>query len=250
MNRSCDREAAVELATWVGNRRYQPFCSCLDYENTALELITNHHFEQHSDWLRWLNDNRAKSRDQWVQEGFEALGFTIDVPPWTTDNITKLLRVLGRIKPLDLGQDQKHNQSGWLPEQDFAMPGFARLNAYRWIRDTEINLASYLQDAAATDAEVMRGVKAFLTCQHNMSSSERLGRSGFARADVRPDWLLSRGPCGSRWWFPWAYWAATVIVAGIGFVLIRRALVTCEVKSTLASPISHLQDTADGRQDH
>ncbi|MBL9144167.1 MAG: hypothetical protein JNM99_10860 [Verrucomicrobiaceae bacterium] len=242
-------EIAIELAAWVGSRQYQ-WLPCCDDETLALQVITNHHFEQHSDWLRWLNDNRLKSRDQWVKEGFEALGFTINIPPWTTDNITKLLRILGRIKPLDLGQDRRHNQNGWLPEEDFAMPGFARINAYRWIRDTDINLVTYLQDAPAADAEVMRGVKAFLTYQHDMSSTEKLGRSDFARADVGPDWLLSRGPCGNRWWFPWVYWAATLTVAGIGFLIIRRARGTPKVKSTPASPTSHRRDTADDRPDH
>jgi hypothetical protein len=76
---------------WLINKMKEPnfrVCGCTE---TVLMHMTN---QYHEDWDKWLDKNKDKTQEQWIEDGFAKSGLKISYPPKTKD-IRPLLELLG-----------------------------------------------------------------------------------------------------------------------------------------------------------
>jgi hypothetical protein len=98
---------------------------------TAMRYITNQDVGQEADaWLDWWENNKSKTQEEWIADGFAQRGFKIDVPP-RPEQIPLALTLLGAIETedsTDIDRTMKYNAFRCLRDSGFDPMGFALSN--------------------------------------------------------------------------------------------------------------------------
>lgn len=118
----------------------------------ALEVITNFSPngkrsrwpEDLPRWQQWWEQHRGQSQDQWIVDGFAAVGVTVHNPP-VKEDWPALLQVLGHPEP------KKRKPA---PDDTPEQPRYLYHNAFRCLRDSKFNPVAY-----ALEAEITPGIK-------------------------------------------------------------------------------------------
>jgi hypothetical protein len=107
---------------------------------TAMRHITNQDAGNDADgWLRWWNENRSKSQEEWIADGFRYRGFDVDVPP-KAEQIPTLLTLMG-----NSGTDE-------LTE----VPPELKYNAFRCLRDSGFEPVAFALSSRTVSAKLER----------------------------------------------------------------------------------------------
>ncbi len=109
----------------------------------ALTRITNQDAGDASAWLAWWKENRPKSQEDWIREGFRKYGLELQTP-LTRANIVALLKMAA--PPLD--------------NEESKIPSYVRFNALRWLRDSDFDPLTFtFKDVPSKDGDdVLRGL--------------------------------------------------------------------------------------------
>lgn len=102
--------------------------------DAALAMMTNHDFSEMPDarhaWRVWWRENKQRTQEEWIQDGFRKLGIHVPLPPTRTD-WPQLLEILGETAgpagPAVLGLQGK---------PAMLYPYYVAFNACRWLRDS------------------------------------------------------------------------------------------------------------------
>lgn len=130
------------------------------HKEFALRVMTNQDVPSKAQaWKTWWEENKQKTQEEWIRDGFEQAGISLHTP-LTTEDAVALLELLG-----DLDEEagsRKH-------------PFHRHFNAFRWLRDSEFDPQTLrLADLPEQDAEVvLTGLVEY---------SRRLGRSPKSKA--------------------------------------------------------------------
>ena len=90
------------------------------HSSRAMRDITNQDAGETADaWLAWWKQNRSKSQEEWIADGFRQRGFEVDVPP-KPEQFPILLGLLGHAET---------NAPAAIPRQ-------MKYNAFRCLRDS------------------------------------------------------------------------------------------------------------------
>jgi hypothetical protein len=110
------------------------------HKDGALRCITNQNVGGAAEaWLRWWQDNRDKTQEQWILQGFRKDGLELHTP-LTKEDITALLLIIGKT-----GRDSEAHP----------YPYEWRYNAFRLLRDSDFEPSSFTLDALpAKDRDV------------------------------------------------------------------------------------------------
>ena len=103
-------------------------------------------------WLRWWEEHKNESQEQWIRDGFVELGVNVSLPPTAMD-WGPLLTVLGAEPgpmPPNVRPRKLYSES-------------ARYNAYRWLRDSGFDPVKYLVDRIEQplDPTIRLGLEAY-----------------------------------------------------------------------------------------
>ena len=120
-------------------------CGCTE---TALMFMTNHYEKS---WINWLNANRHKTQEKWIQSGFAKIAVKVHLPPTPAD-IKPLLRLLGQESwnVLWRGPKNKDNKE--------AVPSYIKYNAFRWLRDSGFDPLKYSLEHTAIPEDIKSGL--------------------------------------------------------------------------------------------
>lgn len=106
-----------------------------------------------ANWLKWWNEHKDESQEQWICDGFAALGVVVALPPDPKD-WDALLKVLGA-EPGPMPPGYRYHRKLY--------PESARYNAYRWLRDSGFDPVQYLIGRLdhSLDLTVRLGIEAY-----------------------------------------------------------------------------------------
>ncbi|MHC4796114.1 MAG: hypothetical protein ACYTF1_05675 [Planctomycetota bacterium] len=137
-----------EWVRWLINKLPQSsddggMCCTVGLMYGALGIMTNQELAYKPDaWISWWERNKDKTQVEWIREGFEIHGVSLQ-SPLTQENIISLLRILGR-KDIKRGHPY---------------------NAYRWLRDSffvvDLSKFSYADLPEENPEEVFEGIKRY-----------------------------------------------------------------------------------------
>ncbi len=153
-------------------------CGC-GHKVQALESITNFSFsaddspprkpwkEELPQWLAWWEKNRHKTQQEWMIDGFAAVGVNIHNPP-VKEDWPALLKVLGYENP-------KFAKGKYEPGR--RQPGYLYQNAVRCLRDSGFNAVKFALEEEITP-ELKAGLLYYSDRQSNADDawSARPGR--------------------------------------------------------------------------
>ncbi|MHC4199348.1 MAG: HEAT repeat domain-containing protein [Planctomycetota bacterium] len=111
-----DRAWALWICDNYLNTKGYRRCGC---NHAALSVMTNQRFE---DIKAWYAENRDKTQEQWILEGFAQVGVAVEIPP-SDEQVVQLLRVIG-----DHEHGSQHNRD------------YLQYNAMRVLRDSGVEL--------------------------------------------------------------------------------------------------------------
>jgi hypothetical protein len=144
------------------------------HKTTALKSITNHSpvddtrrfvpwEEERPGWLAWWRQNRHKSQDEWIVDGFRSVGVMIHNPP-AKEDWPALLTILGR----------GYGKGGEPPPDGIQKPPrHLSFNAFRCLRDSGFDPVAHALESEITP-EIKAGLLAYQ--QRDRSSGTRIGR--------------------------------------------------------------------------
>lgn len=137
---------------------------------SSMRYITNQDVGEEADaWLDWWKDNKSKSQEEWMADGFRQRGFDIDVPP-TAEQTPALLALLGSPEtdePSDIPKEMKYN-------------------AFRCLRDSGFEPVAFVLSNRPVSAEVERGLLEYAEKQRRWPAACGVGILPFGRNDA--DW--------------------------------------------------------------
>lgn len=127
-------------------------CGDVGHKDAALNYITSQNPAAKTNihttpfWLGWWETNKQKSQIEWIRDGLKGYGVQLEIPPSNKDYMP-LLALLG---------NSSTNESD-------RIPGFAKYNAFRWLRDSEFNSIAFALSNinAHTPDSVRHGVISF-----------------------------------------------------------------------------------------
>ncbi len=212
------RYGGKDWAAWIMARMDEShdLSKCREgHKEGALRMITNHAPpllgvkpatggrdrgpwpEQAAWWKQWWKAHRADSQEEWVRQGFAAVGIEIqDQEPLSQEAAEKLLALIGRRSDRPTVFKPKVIDAATLqPEK------YLRYNAMRWLRDSGFDVAAYAVEkiTPATPADVKQGVKDYfdmrLTWLEEMAPGRLFGKREAWYEDpdrAIPDILLPR----------------------------------------------------------
>jgi len=151
-----------QWAEWIMERMLEegPQSDCgAGHKDSAFEQITN--FSPYLDdslplkpwkeelplWLAWWEKNKHKTQEEWMVDGFAAVGVTIHNPP-VKEDWPALLKLLGYENPRFVNGEQEPGRR---------QPKFLYQNAYRCLRDSDFNPVKF-----AIEEEITPELKAGL----------------------------------------------------------------------------------------
>ena len=135
----------------------------LSHSADAMRKITNQDVGDRTDaWLAWWVTNRAKTQEEWIEDGFRQCGCDIDAPP-TPQQVSVLLAKLGSSEtnaPTAVPWHIKYNAFRFLRDSGFEPVGFAISNQ-NLSADVAEGLLEYAQLVRSWPAESGVGILAF-----------------------------------------------------------------------------------------
>lgn len=182
---------------------------------TAMRIITNQDLGQEADdWIAWWRKNRAKSQEQWIEDGFRKRGIEVDVPP-TSGQIPVLLTLLG------------------MPETnaESALPYELKYNAFRCLRDTGFEPVSYAIETDHPFGEIKRGLMEYAEMERPQTAQNAIGVLAFGKKSDSGSW--DGGPLPRITTKKYKITANTVI---IGLPLLGLILLLLSFKKVNADP--------------
>lgn len=166
----------------------------------------------------WLEANRGRSQEQWLQDGFRAFGVTVQLPPSTNDFIP-LLRLLGQRSWNSLTHGSPTTNTPG------AIPTYAKYNAFRWLRDSGFQPGKLVESNAVAmfDKEVVVGLLAYAQWQGSFPAGNGLGilKLGKDQTDFRDDATNAPGFVGSGFKTAVMGLIAALIIAGTTLISSR-----------------------------
>lgn len=188
----------------------------IGHKDVAMEQITN--FSPHLDdslprkpwkeelpqWLAWWEKNRHKTQQEWMIDGFAAVGVNIHNPP-VKEDWPALLKVLGYENP-------KFAKGKYEPGR--RQPGYLYQNAVRCLRDSGFNAVKFALEEEITP-ELKAGLLYYSDRQSNADDawSARPGRLFGSRVisayRFEPELLKPE----LRW--AWGFASTFILVAGL-----------------------------------
>jgi len=134
---------------------------------SSMRYITNQDVGEDADaWLAWWAENKSKSQEEWIADGFRKRGFEIDVPP-TTEQIPALLAVLGNSET----------------NEPTAIPREMKYNAFRCLGDSRFEPVAYALSNRTVSAEVERGLLEYAKREHHWPSASGVGILRFGKKE-------------------------------------------------------------------
>ena len=92
------------------------------HKNSALRKMTNQDVGgSAAAWLAWWDQNKSKSQEEWIYEGFRRYGIELQAP-LTQSNIIALLRI-----------------TAYTDDEKCRVPSYVQYNAFRWLRDSDFD---------------------------------------------------------------------------------------------------------------
>ena len=140
--------------------------------------ITNQDMGDRADaWLEWWAQNKSKTQEQWIADGFRRSGFEIDVPP-RAEHIPKLLAVLG------------HSRTNGAIS---AREGL-KYNAFRCLRDSGFDAVAYAISNRTASAEIERVLIEYGRMSRFWPSAAGVGILPFGRENDEDEWKGMKRP--------------------------------------------------------
>ncbi len=137
------------------------------HTSVAMEYITNQDPGGGSTgWLAWWHTNGHKSQVEWIEDGFRARGFDVEVPP-SPEHVPILLSILARIAT---GRTD-------------AVTTFMKYNAYRCLRDSGFDPVGFALSNRHELVHVERGLLAYGKWDGSMRSPLEDGVLPFAKRE-------------------------------------------------------------------
>jgi hypothetical protein len=163
---------------------------------------------QAEDWLAWWRSNKHKTQEEWIREGFEQSGLTLD-SPLTKEDIRSLLLVVGKTK------------EGASSSLD--APNYLRYNAMRWLRDSDFDPLSFnVSDLPEHDADaVMGGLIRFCRWSTDFPKEDAVGVLAIGEHPSEKE----RRTCGTvvMRWLAWGVYVFLALSVGGGILCLRLA---------------------------
>jgi hypothetical protein len=134
-------------------------------------------------WLAWWEQNKSKTQEDWIREGFRKHGLELQ-SPLTQKNIASLLKLAARVN-----------------EEKGGSPDYIQYNAFRWLRDSDFEPDKFtVKDIPTKDADrVLQGLLRFSSLSTKYPKCDGLGvlRLGeplgpVDKYDSRPRWMETR----------------------------------------------------------
>ena len=140
----------------------------LTHSASAMRCITNHDVGDDADaWLAWWNENRLKSQEEWIADGFRQRGFDISVPP-LPEQTPVLLAVLGK-------SEVKGAK---------AIPEEMKYNAFRCLRDSGFEPVAFAIANRTLSAETERGLLEYVKKERRWPAACGVGVLPFGQRDT------------------------------------------------------------------
>ena len=151
-------------------------CSCsAGHKSAGLRLLTNQDAGDTAEaWLVWWKQNKSKSQEDWIQEGFQKLGVDFQ-KPLTQANVVALLRLAAYPK-----------------EEGDTTHYYVQYNAFRWLRDSDFDPKKFaVKDLPAKNADqVLQGLLRFARLSGEFPKYFRLGVLNLGESPRDSDLLL------------------------------------------------------------
>ena len=139
---------------------------------TSMAYITNHDLGDNADdWITWWRENRFKTQEEWIEDGFHKHGFEVNVPP-TTDQIPVLLEVLGTI--------QTNNQ--------YSLPREIKYNAFRCLREIGFEPVSYAIEMQPVSGDIKSGLLEYARMDRRWPAENGVGILPFGPQNSDGSW--------------------------------------------------------------
>ena len=133
---------------------------CAGHKDLALRFLTNQDAGKSlANWRAWWEQNKAKSQEDWIREGFRKY----DVDPQTP------LTLANTIALLELATQVEEEKGG--------VPNYVQFNAFRWLRDSDFNPQTFsVKDIPARNADrVLHGLIRFASLSDQYPKYAGLG---------------------------------------------------------------------------
>ena len=131
----------------------------LCHSATAMRHITNQNAGEDADaWLNWWEQNKSKSQQEWIADGFRHRGFDIDVPP-KAEQTPRLLALLGNSETDELTE----------------IPTEMKYNAFRCLRDSGFEPVVFVLSNRTMSGELERGLLEYAKWERCWPSLEGVG---------------------------------------------------------------------------
>jgi hypothetical protein len=115
------------------------------HKETALRMMTNQDAGDAAAWLVWWEQNKSKSQEDWIRDGFRK--YKVDIhTPLTPSNIISLLKI-----------------TAYTDDDKCGVPDYVQYNAFRWLRDSDFDPKTFsIKDIPSKDGnEVLHGLVRF-----------------------------------------------------------------------------------------
>jgi hypothetical protein len=137
----------------------------LGHSATAMRFITNQDVGGTADaWLAWWAENKSKSQEEWVADGFRQRGCGVDMPP-KPEQFPALLGLLG-----DGGADKPAT-----------VPRHVKYNAFRCLRDAGFEPVAFALANRQPSAEIQRGLLEYAKREHLWPAADGVGILAFGQ---------------------------------------------------------------------
>jgi hypothetical protein len=163
-----DKRWALWLIDNLRNDKTFRFCGCTDQ---VLRLMTNQRAGRNRDaWIRWFQEHREETQEQWLQEGFAEHGVMVHLPPSAEDHESLLILLGNR----DKDADEKPR-----------IPGELNYNAFRWLRDSGFHWADYMDSHPEwrSSKHLATGLCWYAALDSSYTKEQGCGLLAFASAD-------------------------------------------------------------------
>jgi hypothetical protein len=130
------------------------------HKDHALRFLTNQDAgHSAADWRAWWEQNKSKSQEDWVREGFHNYGVDLHTP-LTPANTIALLKL-----------------AAYTERQKDSAPDYVQYNAFRWLRDSDFDPEKLaIKDIPTKDADrVLQGLVRFARLSGKHPKSDGVG---------------------------------------------------------------------------
>ena len=165
------------------------------HKDHALRLLTNQDAGKSvADWRAWWEQNRSKSQEDWIREGFRKYDVDLQTPP-TRANTVALLKL-----------------AVYMEEKPGCIPDYIQYNAFRWLRDSDFEPDKFtVKDIPAKDVDrVLQGLVRFARRSGEYPKCDGVGVLNLGEPvshyDFTPDIFSSR----------WRILADTIVFGSLG----------------------------------